>query len=282
MLPMVTPEIRDCIRSELLALVLEEKPKSRWAKASAFLNSSFGLFVLSTVVIGFGTWMYGRWSAENEFRIQRTTQLNKVEYEIGRRLRGTTVFDASARGESLPGEIAIVAQSPAEWFSDIMERCIVLFDARYVISTDRNADRETGYLFEYREHSFLNLLSAAAYLYDDADERRVTYAIADLYDEGRKFHLRYMEIKRKGEKPFVVEDFRNGEGLLKKWRESSVYCLVMRDHFLGFATSLWNSRRSGKGEIDGLWKKSVEGIRVLQTPDGKKIADLVTSLEAYQ
>jgi hypothetical protein len=54
-------------------------PHSIWG----FLNSSFGLFLLSSVVIGLVTFSYGQWRD----RITRSRSIEKLDLEIGLRLQ---------------------------------------------------------------------------------------------------------------------------------------------------------------------------------------------------
>lgn len=56
--------------------------KSRWEKSRAFLNSAFGLWLLSTCVIGFGTYQF----KQIQERSARRTEADRLEIEIRHRL----------------------------------------------------------------------------------------------------------------------------------------------------------------------------------------------------
>jgi hypothetical protein len=56
--------------------------KSRWTRVNEFLNSSLGLWVLSTIVIGFGTFLY----KSMEERSARKTEADRLEIELRHRL----------------------------------------------------------------------------------------------------------------------------------------------------------------------------------------------------
>lgn len=56
--------------------------KTLWNRANEFLNSSLGLWVLSTIVIGFGTFLY----KSMEERGARRTEADRLEIELRHRL----------------------------------------------------------------------------------------------------------------------------------------------------------------------------------------------------
>jgi hypothetical protein len=56
--------------------------KSPWTRLNEFLNSSLGLWVLSTIVIGFGTYLY----KSMEERGARRTEADRLEIELRHRL----------------------------------------------------------------------------------------------------------------------------------------------------------------------------------------------------
>ncbi len=56
--------------------------KTLWARVNEFLNSSLGLWVLSTLVIGFGTFLY----KSMEERGARRTEADRLEIELRHRL----------------------------------------------------------------------------------------------------------------------------------------------------------------------------------------------------
>jgi hypothetical protein len=49
-------------------------------------NSAFGLWFLSTVVIGFGTWAFAWWRAEDEARRENNASIAKLDIEIATRI----------------------------------------------------------------------------------------------------------------------------------------------------------------------------------------------------
>jgi hypothetical protein len=59
-----------------------KKKKNTFQKLTAFFNTSLGIFVLSTIFISFGSWLYTQWTAHKKI----TDETNKLEQEICYRL----------------------------------------------------------------------------------------------------------------------------------------------------------------------------------------------------
>jgi hypothetical protein len=67
-------------REDAKRMFVVEKPL--WSRVNEFLNSSLGLWVLSTIVIGFGTYLY----KSMEERSARRTEADRLEMELRHRL----------------------------------------------------------------------------------------------------------------------------------------------------------------------------------------------------
>jgi len=61
-------------------------PLTLWAKIGRIINSPFGLFFLSTVVIGFLSWSYTKWDATQKIEAQHKESIRKLYIEIPYRI----------------------------------------------------------------------------------------------------------------------------------------------------------------------------------------------------
>lgn len=88
---MLTEEEKRRIREEEIfrqevRLSLEKRTKSKWAKFWAFLNTSFGIWLLSTVAVGLITWGYTQWEENHTKSIENRQLIRKIDLEIAARL----------------------------------------------------------------------------------------------------------------------------------------------------------------------------------------------------
>jgi hypothetical protein len=58
----------------------------RWSRIWQFINSGFGLWLLSTVVLGLATWGYTRWQTTRESEARNVESIQKLDIEILSRL----------------------------------------------------------------------------------------------------------------------------------------------------------------------------------------------------
>ena len=65
----------------------EKPPKSAGTKLWEFLNSSFGLFLLSSVVLSLVTWMYTEVTQSIEQRVVNSEKATKLDTEISYRVQ---------------------------------------------------------------------------------------------------------------------------------------------------------------------------------------------------
>jgi hypothetical protein len=63
------------------------KQDSLRSKVWQFVNTAFGIWFLSTIVLGFATWFYTRWSETSEIERIQTEQVKKLDTEIGARIQ---------------------------------------------------------------------------------------------------------------------------------------------------------------------------------------------------
>jgi len=80
-----TEEIRleKKIKKELRAAAAAGRPSPMWV----FLNSTFGIFLLSSVFISALSWGYGQWSTSRAQRTEREKTWNRLKVEVANRLR---------------------------------------------------------------------------------------------------------------------------------------------------------------------------------------------------
>ena len=75
---------REEIRSQIEG---QKQPHTLFGKAKQFVNTSFGIWLLSTVVDGLFTWGYSGWSSTRESERQTIKRIEMLDTEISGRLR---------------------------------------------------------------------------------------------------------------------------------------------------------------------------------------------------
>ncbi|MDQ8022200.1 MAG: hypothetical protein REI94_10190 [Moraxellaceae bacterium] len=60
--------------------------KAGGSKVWAFLNSSFGLWLLTSVVLSFASWQFTQWHDDRKARTERQARIEKLDVEIASRL----------------------------------------------------------------------------------------------------------------------------------------------------------------------------------------------------
>ncbi len=77
----------EIFRQEIrLQLEGNNKPSSTWKKVWAIINTSFGIWLLSTIVVGLFTWSYARWEQDRTKQSQRNEVIRKLDIEISSRI----------------------------------------------------------------------------------------------------------------------------------------------------------------------------------------------------
>jgi len=71
-----------------------------------FLNSSFGIWLLTTVVIGTLTWAYTRWENERAAKALFRSNIAKIDIEINSRIQG--IYDTLSSEDALDFYSAII------------------------------------------------------------------------------------------------------------------------------------------------------------------------------
>lgn len=64
-----------------------EGPKSKAQRLVAFFGSSLGIWLLSTVAVGFFSWAYTQYAQSKETTIRRTEEISRIDIELKKRLR---------------------------------------------------------------------------------------------------------------------------------------------------------------------------------------------------
>jgi hypothetical protein len=78
-------EVRQALERE------KSQPKSGWGKFVAFLNTGIGLWLLSSVALGFITWSYTKWDTNRIKARENRHTAEKVNLEISERLHRLTM-----------------------------------------------------------------------------------------------------------------------------------------------------------------------------------------------
>lgn len=84
---------RHHVRKELEKI---NTPSSHLARLVSFFNTGLGLWLLSTLAVGFISWGYGEWSRHQENQRNTTELIRKLDLEIGVRLRHFDVVITNA------------------------------------------------------------------------------------------------------------------------------------------------------------------------------------------
>lgn len=117
-------EISKIRQQELLRMQLrQELTENKEGKFGIwqFLNSNFGLWLLSTVAVGFITWSYTKWKETKEARADRDYKISMLDAEITYRLNNveqhlesaSTLAQYEAAIHDIVGNPGIGAQQPA-------------------------------------------------------------------------------------------------------------------------------------------------------------------------
>lgn len=125
----------------------DSSPKTAGDKIWAALNSSFGLWVLSSVVLSWITWAYGKRETRNAEAVKKTEAAQRVDTEIAHRLAmaiaGARVDESRVEsGSTTPKNIYIN-------YYDYLENHFIQQDA---------TGRDFSAFPEYRERSFRSLI----------------------------------------------------------------------------------------------------------------------------
>jgi hypothetical protein len=83
-------------RLEVRKSLAPEKPDAETGQLWKFLNSGFGLWLLSTVVIGLIGWAYAQWQGSQENLAQSSALIDKLDVEIEARLAAAEWFHTSS------------------------------------------------------------------------------------------------------------------------------------------------------------------------------------------
>jgi len=92
--------------------------KSTYRLIMDFLNTSLGIWLISTVFISFGTWTYSKWSENRKFNIERERRIHDLDTEIKERF--ATVAAAIRRNAYGSGEYVLKGQEVLLIYDGVM------------------------------------------------------------------------------------------------------------------------------------------------------------------
>jgi len=142
------------VRQELGKLA----PPLNWRKRLwEFLNSHFGLFLLSSVVVGFLSWGYTQYDKQRMEYNQKISTIDKLDAELTHRCYAIKSATASLR-KPLPN---------MQWFQPI-------FQMKHALGGDPGTD---GVLFpEHKDRTMVGLLSELLTLVSDGEKTQIQEA----------------------------------------------------------------------------------------------------------
>ena len=83
---MAEETFRRIVREELEATSKRPNSKTPASIAWAFLNSTFGVFFLGTIVVGLATWAAGVYEKQNRMTVEQAALIQKLDVELSYRL----------------------------------------------------------------------------------------------------------------------------------------------------------------------------------------------------
>jgi hypothetical protein len=112
----------EIFRSEVRSQLESGSQPSRGARLLKFLNQSFILWLLSTVVVGLISWQYTRWEERQSQQRQTQTEIRNLDLEIHGRLRRAADRLSSARNMVGVSEAIRMLDQPSGMFVELGQR----------------------------------------------------------------------------------------------------------------------------------------------------------------
>lgn len=167
---MLTQEEKDKIKAEEIFRyeIQKDLKKSNKPKKSIwnFINSAFGLWLLSSVFLGFLTYQYNQWNEGKKTSDRRSRQVRKLDIEIYRRvmiLNGEVDHLLSFQPDSTEDD-------PDRVFSRNLEKSI------------RKMNSKTDYVFEdFRKRKLSSLLFELYSLAEDKDRPMLETTFSNVF-----------------------------------------------------------------------------------------------------
>ena len=184
---MTAEELRETVRSELLLLVgkLQKRQKRRWLE---FLNSGFGLWILSSLVLGGLTFAYSKMSAIQAAEEGRRARLDRLETEIELRFEkviGKIEYLQRKRGAALDRPDDTGLRIIVEVSSD---NALTPDDAGGLFSKP-NEDQQ--FQIEFKDYTIRSLFAEAFFLARGKRARSTMQSSLDQLDQAREFDRKW-------------------------------------------------------------------------------------------
>lgn len=104
----------EVVRDEIRADLERQRPRSLPRRFVKALNSSLGIWMLSTCVVGLGTWMYAGWQTDREASQRRQARIALLDAQVAARLRSVEhLMGDPRRGLGALHLVAVVQQLSA-------------------------------------------------------------------------------------------------------------------------------------------------------------------------
>lgn len=204
-------QLEESYRTELKQLLNPKEQKSFWNKISSFLNSAFGLWLLSAIFISGGVKLYEDYKAKQTDITKQNESISRLDNEIGYRYSRFLVrlFELTDKN---PVSVSLSKKFKS---SDVKKLALSL-------NSTKNSAEDFLYS-EYSNYSLLTLIAEEKRIleksktgYEDVDQVISHITGLEVFYEVRK--VDYSDIKGLA---IAVEEFL----ILQRWKNNSFYFL---------------------------------------------------------